>query len=231
MIPMLFPVPIWMMTEEELREAREILRDLEEALLLQLFGPEAARRYRVLLRKEERATDDAAARAAGDERGRMEDDLGERARRLLFGVGEQGVVEPDEINYFLEEVTGFDAESPRAVGESLRYSFMRLGGERDFGAMSWDQLRAFAGVRAGLLYAQRCGWDTGAVLTAALRAIRRLYADSDDGSFMSGPLACALGFDGGAEYVAWATAAPLPGSGYRPSSPFAGEPAGVLSTV
>ncbi|MFL6284539.1 MAG: hypothetical protein ACJ74Q_15445 [Pyrinomonadaceae bacterium] len=228
---MLFPVPIWMMTEEELLEAREILRDLDQALLLQLFGAEGARRYRWLLKREERATDDVAAREAGEEREQMEAALDEPGRRLLFGTGEKGVVDPDEIRWFLEEVTSFDPESPKALGQSLKFSFMRLGESRDFGSMGWDQLRAYTGVRAGLLYAQGQGWDARAVLVAAARAINGLYTDSDDGRFMSGPLAREISRDGGASYVAWATAPPPPGFGFRLSSPFAGERAGVLSAV
>lgn len=201
---MYFPFPIYMMTEDELREAREVLRALDEAQLLQMFGPEGARRYRRVVRDGD-SFDWGVARAAWAERDRMEGSLTPAQQDVFFGVGETGIVDTDEVREYLRAVADFDGMSAAELGASLKYAFMRLGGVSDFSSMEGGRLVAYAQARAGLLCARGLGWDLRLVLAGAHEAILATFADRDDGEFMCRELLAELGRDEGAALVEWLT--------------------------
>lgn len=201
---MYFPFPIYMMTEGELREAREVLRALDEAQLLQMFGAEGARLYRQAVR----AGDDLdweVARGAWAARDEMEGSLTPTQQDIFFGVGEVGIVDQEEVRDYLRAVVDFDGVTAAELGASLKNAFMRLGGVREFCSMDGGRLLAYAQARAGLLCARSLGWDLRLVLAAAHDAIRATYSDPSDGKFMCRELTAELGRDEGAALVAWLT--------------------------
>ncbi len=215
-----FPSALWMMAAEELRESLALVRALDAALLVQLFGVEGARRYRRHLRKENDAFDREGASAAYDARAAMEMSLSDREQRLLFGIGSDGVIDEEDVREYLRAASDFDVDSAAGLGKSLRMGLLRLGeGPREFGEMKFSELIAYSQVRAGFLYARVRGWDSRIVLAAVFDAVRGLYADPDDGEYMCAWLAREVGRDEGASLVAWLTMPPLLADSYRAASP------------
>lgn len=201
---MYFPFPIYMMTEEELCEARDVLRELDRAQLLQMFGEEGAARYRRVVRQGD-DLDWAVARAAWAERDVMEGSLTDAQRDIFFGVGETGIVDQDEVGHYLSVVRDIDGDSALALGASLKWALTKVATARDFFSMQPWEMLSYAHARAGLLYARRCDWDVRMVLEFACEAIRAKYRDPADRDFMSASLRAELDHDGGASLVEWLT--------------------------
>lgn len=178
-------IPLWEMSLEELDAERGRAAERERLLLVRLFGDDGARRYRRLARAAESVYDVARADAAYSELELMRGGLSEGESDLLFGsVGDCGPC-VEEVKDYVRALSSLDYSTPGALGESLKYAFIRVGEREDPDGMSEAQRVGFAQIRAAAEHAAREGWGHGDVLEAAGAGIRGLYDDRDDAELMS----------------------------------------------
>ncbi|HEY0174245.1 MAG TPA: hypothetical protein VGB98_24730, partial [Pyrinomonadaceae bacterium] len=169
----------------ELEAAYTEAASLERGLLRMLFGAERASVYRLLERKSESLYDHEGADEAYRALERMQGELSERDRNRLFGIGEPFEPEPGEINEYIRALSALDYDTPAALGDSLKYAFIKVGDETRPDAMRGPQQRGYAQIRAAALHAEAQGWDARTVLYAAAGGIFALYDDRADAELVS----------------------------------------------